>query len=164
MNIDTISQFLAYNRRKIILVWIFLIAFFAFGGISFAADAASSATGGDDVGSMIVNGLNVILKIVGTLLGVLTAFVSLFLYPGWTNGTLFGLQDYLKEMWILVSNVVYFIFAFILIVIAFMNIIGKGDQWELKSALPKFIVGILIVPFSWFFVQFVLSVSAVLTV
>lgn len=46
-----------------------------------------------------------------------------------------------------------------------MNIIGKGDgTWELKQALPKFIVGVLIVPFSWFFVQFLLSLSAILTV
>ena len=30
--------------------------------------------------------------------------------------------------------------------------------------MPKFIVGILIVPFSWFFVQFILSISAILTV
>ncbi len=47
-----------------------------------------------------------------------------------------------------------------------MNIIGKGEGnvWELKQALPKFIVGILIVPFSWFLVQFILSVSSILTV
>lgn len=98
-------------------------------------------------------------------MGMLTAFISLFLYPGWTNGTLFGLTEYLREIWILISNVVYFLFALILIVIAFMNIIGKNQgTWELKQAMPKFIVGVLIVPLSWFFVQFLLSVSAVLTI
>jgi hypothetical protein len=98
-------------------------------------------------------------------MGMITSFITMFLYPGWVNGTLFGLQDYLKIMWILVSNVVYFIFAFILIAIAFMNIIGKGEgTWELKQAMPKFIIGVLIVPFSWFFVQFILSLSAILTV
>lgn len=46
-----------------------------------------------------------------------------------------------------------------------MNIIGKNQgTWELKQAMPKFIVGVLIVPLSWFFVQFLLSVSAVLTI
>ena len=30
--------------------------------------------------------------------------------------------------------------------------------------MPKFIIGVLIVPFSWFFVQFLLSLSAILTV
>lgn len=100
------------------------------------------------------------------ILGLITGFISIFLYPGWVNGTMFGLQDYLKIIWVLVSNVVYFIFAGILIAIAFMNIIGKTDNniWELKQAMPKFIVGVLIVPFSWFFIQFLLSLSAILTV
>ena len=74
-------------------------------------------------------------------MGLVTSFVTIFLYPGWVNGTMFGLEDYLKIIWIFVSNVVYFIFAFILIAIAFMNIIGKGEgTWELKQAMPKFIV------------------------
>jgi len=30
--------------------------------------------------------------------------------------------------------------------------------------MPKFIIGVLIVPFSWFAVQFLLSLSAILTV
>lgn len=30
--------------------------------------------------------------------------------------------------------------------------------------MPKFIIGVLIVPLSWFFVQFLLSISAVLTI
>jgi len=65
----------------------------------------------------------------------------------------------------MVSNVVYLIFAFILIAIAFMNIIGKWwDSWELKQALPKFIVWVLMVPFSWFFVSFIISISSILTV
>jgi len=64
-----------------------------------------------------------ILSGAGAILAIVTSFISIFLYPGWVNGTMFGLQDYLKEIWILVSNVVYFVFAGILIVIAFMNII-----------------------------------------
>ena len=41
----------------------------------------------------------------------------------WINGSIFGLDKYFKDVWILVSNVVYFVFAFVLIWIAFMNII-----------------------------------------
>lgn len=113
----------------------------------------------------VVKILNGFITAAAALMGMVTSFITMFLYPGWVNGTLFGLQDYLKIMWILVSNIVYFIFAFILIAIAFMNIIGKGEwTWELKQAMPKFIIGVLIVPFSWFFVQFLLSLSAILTV
>lgn len=113
----------------------------------------------------IVKVLNGFIVIAATLMWLVTSFISMFLYPGWVNGTLFGLQDYLREMWILVSNIVYFIFAFVLIAIAFMNIIWKWEgTWELKQAMPKFIVWVLIVPFSWFLVQFILSISAILTV
>lgn len=116
-------------------------------------------------GEQIVGILNMAMGGISAILGLITSFISIFLYPGWVNGTMFGLQDYLKLIWILISNVIYFIFAGILIVIAFMNIIGKGEgTWALKQAMPKFIVGILIVPFSWFFVQFLLSISAILTV
>lgn len=113
----------------------------------------------------VVKILNGFIMGAAALMWMVTSFITLFLYPGWINWTLFGLDEYLKEIWILISNVVYFIFAFILIAIAFMNIIGKWEwTWELKQAMPKFIVGVLIVPFSWFFVQLVLSVCSVLTV
>jgi hypothetical protein len=113
----------------------------------------------------VVKILNGFITGAAALMGMISSFITMFLYPGWVNGTLFGLQDYLKIMWILVSNIVYFIFAFILIAIAFMNIIGKGEwTWELKQAMPRFIIWVLIVPFSWFFVQFLLSLSAILTV
>jgi hypothetical protein len=113
----------------------------------------------------VVTLLNGIITGAAAIMWMVTWFITMFLYPGWVNGTLFGLQEYLKIMWILVSNMVYFIFAFILIAIAFMNIIGKWEgTWELKQAMPKFIIWVLIVPFSWFFVQFILSLSAILTV
>lgn len=106
------------------------------------------------------------MQLAGAMLGILTALVTLLIHPGWYNGEFFSMQSYFKAIWVLMSNVVYFIFAFILIWIAFMNIIGKaeGNSFELKKALPKFVVGILMVPFSWFFVQFILSISSLLMV
>jgi hypothetical protein len=55
----------------------------------------------------------------------MTALVALFMQPGWVNGEIFNLQPILRNIWIMVSNVVYLIFALILIAISFMNIIGK---------------------------------------
>lgn len=159
MKIDAIQKFFSQNKKFFLWSFLSISFFFCFTEATFAAGESPW-----DLGGIVIDAINGWLKIVSALLWVLTAFVSLFLYPGWVNGTIFGLDEYMKEMWILISNVVYFIFAFILIAIAFMNIIGKWDKWELKAALPRFMVWVLIVPFSWFFVQFVLSVSAVLTV
>jgi len=51
------------------------------------------------------------------------------------------MDDLLKRIWILVSNLVYFIFAILFIWVALMNIIGRdGENYKLKQAIPKFIV------------------------
>jgi|GEM_PF-3021839 hypothetical protein len=57
------------------------------------------------------------------ILGLMTYLTTVFLSPEWTSGSLFGMTGKIKEIWILISNVVYLIFAFILIFIAFMNIL-----------------------------------------
>jgi|TARA_Y100001960_G_C14364840_1_gene676174 hypothetical protein len=57
------------------------------------------------------------------MLALLTYLATLFLDPSWLNGSVFGLSDKFKEIWILVSNIVYFAFAFILIWIALVNIV-----------------------------------------
>ena len=112
----------------------------------------------------LVQWINIIFVIASVFIWLFTQLVSLFLNPAWINWEFLWLTEHLKTIWIMISNVVYFIFAFVLIWIAFMNIMWKWGEWELKQSLPKFIIWVLIVPFSWFFVQFVLSLSAILTV
>jgi hypothetical protein len=159
--LHSISTFLTRHKKALFLLG-FALVFLCQFEPSFANTTDTTSNAGN---VWLIDVIQGGLKIIASLLGVLTTLVALFLNPEWTSGTAFGLQAHLKEIWILVSNVVYFIFAMILIVIAFMNIIGKWENiWELKSALPRFIVGVLIVPFSWFFVQFVVSMSAILTI
>lgn len=44
------------------------------------------------------------------------------LSPDWTFGDVFNMRDTLHQLWVLISNLVYVVFAFLLIVIAFRNI------------------------------------------
>jgi len=149
------------SSTNIRFLLLFAFVFFLWADITLANEPMVSQEAADKVVWL----LNWFIAIAATLLWMVTAFITLFIYPWWTNGTLFGLTEYLRDIWVLVSNVVYFIFAFILVTIAFMNIINKWEwNWELKQALPRFIVWVLIVPFTWFLVQFILSISAVLTV
>lgn len=165
MLLSNIRQFLVKNKRIFYFVTLFFIVSFLFSDTALAWSASiwnDTPTSGAQKAVEIFNWL---LKWVSVLLGLMTYLTTLFLSPEWINGSLFWMNTKFKEVWIMVSNLVYFVFAFILIWIAFMNIIWKNaDQYQLKQALPKFIVWVIIVPFSWFFVQLILSVSAILTV
>jgi hypothetical protein len=63
------------------------------------------------------------VTVASTIIALLTSLIALLLNPGWVNGTIFGFEIFLKDIWRLISNIVYFVFAFLLIAIAFMNII-----------------------------------------
>lgn len=165
MSLNTLFSVLQKHKKIFFYLLFWAGVFFFTTQYGFAAAGDQTVLSEEDA-AKITKILNGFITWAAALMWMVTSFISIFLYPGWVNGTWFGLDEYLQKIWIMVSNVVYFIFAFILIAIAFMNIIWKTDNntWELKQAMPKFIVWVLIVPFSWFFVQFVLSISAVLTV
>jgi hypothetical protein len=89
-------------------------------------------------------------------------FASWLMSPDWTSGDLFGLREPMHKMWIIVSNIVYFIYAILLIIIALATIFGK-ESFSYKTMLPKLALGILMVPFTWWFVQWTISLSAIVT-
>ncbi len=167
MILSKIKEFYASNRKTIFYTLVFWFLFYISQDVAFAEgnpNAPATKTDWADKNA-IVEVVDFIIAIASSLVALLSSLVSLFLHPGWVNGTILWFDIYLKEMWIMISNIVYFIFAFLLIAIAFMNIIWKGgDVWAMKQALPKFVIWVLMVPFSWFFVQFILSLSAFLTV
>ncbi len=156
MILSKIKEFYTSHKKTIFYAFVFWFIVLNSWDVAFAEDSKEDG---------IIKAVDYFLAIVSTLLWTLTWLISLLLNPGWVNWTIFWFETYLKDMWIMISNIVYFIFAFVLITIAFMNIIGKWqDVWEMRQALPKFVIWVLMVPFSWFFVQFILSISAMLTV
>ncbi len=167
MYLTKIKDFLLQNKKTIFfLVFLFFIFFPELGFGNQPAD--NWWNGGDnnwENQNMLIEIINLFIAIGWVLIWLMTQFVWLFLTPGWTDGSAVWFNWDLKKLWILVSNVVYTIFAIILIIIAFMNIIWKWENtWELKQALPKFIVWVLIVPFSWFIVAAFVGISSILTV
>lgn len=80
------------------------------------------------------------------------------LTPDWTMGDFFGLRRYFIDVWVLVSNIVYIIFALLLLVMAVVQIFGGGEaEYAFKQKLPKFLLGVLVVPFTWLIVSWTLS-------
>lgn len=150
------------NKRNILFVLVWISLFFVLSDSAFAVEQTNTFA---DTKKKVWEVVQFISTTLAVFLALISYLTTMFLSPEWVNGSLFWMNTVFKSIWIMVSNIVYLIFAFILIWIAFMNIIWKWtEKYALKQALPKFIVGILIVPFSWFLVNFILSISAILTI
>lgn len=134
-------------------------------GINIIPNAHAAKTDGTEVVKETgVKTINAIFNLMYALLTPLLMLAGWLLTPDWVFGEIFGLRPVLHDMWILISNIVYVIFAFLLVAMAFMNIFGsEGNTWAIKAKLPKLIVGIISVPFTWFFVSAVVSVASILT-
>jgi len=139
------------------------------GGVqsAMAADDATTTKKGveDPAINTIISVLNLGIGVLTFLVTPLIMLAGWLLSPDWTFGEIFGLRPILHQLWILVSNVVYVIFGFMLVFVAFANIFGgeNAKTYEMKTMLPKLVTGMLIVPFTWFIVSAVLSISNILT-
>lgn len=135
-------------------------------GTGTAATPAAAGAKKDTVdqwGDNVVTFANFALEVLYAFLIPLTLLAGWLLSPDWTFGDIFGLRTVIHSLWILISNIVYIVFAFSLVAIAFVNIYSGGGNFAIKKALPRFLIGVLIVPFTWFIVSATLSVSNVLT-
>jgi hypothetical protein len=82
--------------------------------------------------------------------------------PDWTSGDLFGLREVMYSLWVTISNITYFIYAVLLIFIALATIFGQ-ENYGYKAMLPKLALGIILVPFTWWFVQWTISLATIVT-
>jgi len=153
-----ISHF--FSARKYLFVGLLLCA-----GYTFAADTTKDS----DVVEMIVQVLNLVFTLITFLLTPAIILCGWLLSPDWTMGDFFGLRPYFIQVWVLVSNLVYIIFALMLLFMAVMQIFSGESNYAFKKKLPRFLVGIMIVPFTWVIVSWTLSfanqaVAAVLSI
>ena len=87
---------------------------------------------------------------------------SWLMSPDWTSGDMFGIRPILHTLWVLIANVTYFVYAILLIFIALATIFNS-DKYGYKQLLPKLALGILLVPLTWWFIQFIISLSSIVT-
>lgn len=76
-----------------------------------------------------------------------------------------GMEDVLREIWVQIRNLVNIGFAIVMIIIAFYNLLGLGSEgnFALKTALPKLIIGIVIVNFTFLAGKIVIDLANVAT-
>lgn len=149
------------NNRNIRFLSLVILLSLVFGGSVFA-EATDSKSTAEGMNTMI-EWINTLMDVVRFVAHPMVLFVWWLLSPDWTFWEIIWLRPVLHQMWIYISNIVYIIFAFMLIVIAFMNIFWESKDYAIKSTLPKLIGWIIMVPFTWFIVSGVLSISNVLT-
>ncbi len=118
-------------------------------------------------GSTITD-FNWILTILAGIQSVITAmgFISLqvaeyFLRPEFLSGTLTA-DGQIHKIWMLTRDIVNIIFAVMLIGVAFYTII-MGSSAKVKEYIVYFILGVVLVNFSWFFPRVIIDLSHVLT-
>jgi len=87
-------------------------------------DTTTAANKADDAVATLVSIANLAIGVLTFLITPLIMLAGWLLSPDWTFGDIFGLRPVFHNLWILVSNVVYVIFAFILVFVAFANIFG----------------------------------------
>jgi len=85
------------------------------------------------------------------------------------NSLLFGngMEERLRDIWIPIRNLVNILFVLVLVGVALYNVLGLGEEgstYSIKSILPKIIVGIIAINFSFLGVKVFLDAVNVLTV
>jgi len=152
------------HKRWLFFVWSIIVVWFLWSDVGFAAPDNPPKTS-ELTPKQTIDIINNILWFVSVILGLVSMLIGAMIHPNWTSGDIVwlgGENGVLKQMWIFVSNVVYFVFALIFVGIAFLTIY-KWESYAIKDKLPRFIAWVLIVPFSWFLVQFIISISSLLT-
>lgn len=106
--------------------------------------------------------MNLIIDLLTMIVTPAIIFASWLISPDWTSGDLFELRPTFHSLWVLVSNVTYLVYAILLIFIALATIFNS-EHYGYKAMLPKLALGIILVPLTWWGVQFVISLSTYIT-
>ncbi len=84
------------------------------------------------------------------------------------NSLLFGngMEARLREIWIVVRNLVNIFFVLVLVGIALYNVLGLGEDggnYSVKAALPKIVIALIAINFSFLAIKVFLDVVNVMT-
>lgn len=160
-----IIRFYFRRRKTCLLITGLLVAFVVFyiPEIAFAADDPETA--------QLIDSIN---KIVILVLQSLSAWiwpVILMIGSLLDNDLVFGgvMGDRLLSIWVQIRNLVNIIFVLVLLAIAVYNVLGLGEEGggplplAFKTAMPKFVLALIAVNFSFLAIKVVLDFTNVMT-
>jgi hypothetical protein len=117
---------------------------------------AQGATPSQDDGQKLLNAITPILRVMRSLLWPFLLLIGNLLQ----NDILFGsgMEQTLLKVWVQVRDIVNILFVLILVGIALYNVVGGFQQdFHVKAVLPKFIIGLILVNFTFLGVKVVLD-------
>lgn len=153
------------QHKKLLLLGLFLTIFFVLfyvePALAQATPPAAAATPATTTETTIAQGILAaitwFLKALNRLLLPLIMMIGGLM----DNEILFGggMQERLLSIWVQIRNIVNVIFVIALVAIAIYNVLGIGGegQYQLKTILPKFIVGLIAVNFSFLILKVTLD-------
>lgn len=146
----------------ILLLVVTLIAYDV--DIAFAQDTDSSSDKSKpSFEKVVIEVASTVVKYMSMLIFIVLSFIGKLL----DNSFIFKeeLATMLRTIWLVVRNLTNVGFAIILLGAAFYIVIFGGGEGtvNVKSALPRFVLGLVLVNFSWLGCSIILDVSSVLT-
>lgn len=110
----------------------------------------------------LISAINIIIGLLTVILTPLIMLSSWLMSPDWSSWDLFNLRWPMHNLWKIISNIIYFIYAVLLLVVA-LGTIFNNKTYNQKVMLPKLLLWFMLVPFTWWFVQYTISLSTNVT-
>lgn len=151
--VTTLHHFWSKHRKHIILGILLVMGAMALPHLVHA-QGTGTANVPDQSGDLL-NGLS---KVVGILQRVFWP-VLLMIGSLMQNDILFGagMEQRLLEVWVNIRNIVNILFVLVLLGIALYNVVGAGENYHFKTILPKFIIALIAVNFTFIGMKVVLD-------
>jgi hypothetical protein len=173
-----IKQFWKKHKKKILIAGLLaVVAVFVFPEISLAQAGGAAGTGAD-TGTTAAMGptqsaLDETYQQISKLLTVVNEILQRLLWPVLLliggllkNDILFGagMEDIMYGIWTNIRDFVNIFFVLVLLGIALYNVLGiESQNFKMKQILPKFVIALIAVNFSFLAVKVVIDSVSVLT-
>jgi|GEM_PF-2038286 len=165
--VNTLQNFWQKHRKVILIMALLLLTILVMPHLVHAqapAPSPSPSPAPDSSSKTLqpfLDGASTVVKFLQTLLWPVLMMIGSLMQ----NDILFGsgMEARLLEVWVNVRNIVNIFFVLILLGIALYNVLGAGENYHFKTILPKFVIGLIVVNFTFIGMKIVLDATNVLT-
>jgi hypothetical protein len=134
------------NKTCLLLLVTLLVAVYAHPNLAWAADGESTK---EDIEKDIATLMSIIAQFLNSLLWPFLLVIGDLMDTDLITGP--GMGDHLKALWVPIRDLVNICFVLVLLAVALYNVLGLGGgegELAIKTALPKIVLGLVLVNFT----------------